>query len=230
MSVQSKPLWSQSRLFTQWWWRQLLACQKQVKLSLDMYYCGAWPCYPAREICLYDEYVYSQLLYLPAWFYLSSCHVSLNQLEPSASNTLVIVADAHSIFVVQSSLGSQTPISIKVWWVLYWVLIPFQAATVLATSSVSKVTPALSFLGPYSCFIYILMPWMEACAKQTLSWHWEVSFALYLNQLCLTYSCSYLSFFVWEWPSPDSCWYDSSYLWRSDCIVGSKFGAQVMMP
>ena len=85
------------------------------QLSLDMYYCGAWPCYPAREICLYDEYVYSQLLYLPAWFYLSSCHVSLNQLEPSASNTLVIVADAHSIFVVQSSLGSQTPISIKVW-------------------------------------------------------------------------------------------------------------------
>ena len=85
------------------------------QVSLDMYYYGAWPCYPAREIGLYDEYVYSQLLYLPAWFYLSSCHVSLNQLEPSASNTLMIVADAHSIFVVQSSFGSQTPISIKVW-------------------------------------------------------------------------------------------------------------------
>ena len=42
------------------------------QLSFDMYYCGAWPCYSAREIGLYDEYVYSQLLYLPAWLYLSS--------------------------------------------------------------------------------------------------------------------------------------------------------------
>ena len=124
------------------------------------------------------------------------------------------------------------------WMQLFlWVWYISQAAVVLLTRPMTKGTlvyqvlyTALSFMGPYSCVIYVLLPWMEACAKQTLSWHWEVSFALYLNQLCLTYSCSYLSFFVWEWPSPDSCWYDSSYLWRSDCIVGSKFGAQVMMP
>ena len=65
------------------------------------------------------------------------------------------------------------------WMQLFlWVWYISQAAVVLLTRPMTKGTlvyqvlyTALSFMGPYSCVIYVLLPWMEVCAKQTLSWH-----------------------------------------------------------